>query len=638
MSTTVPNAQCAAQSVGDFSSMVNMLLQTLLTAQCAISPPELWPPDYAESALKHGLEEYDFVVIGAGSAGSVVASRLSENPNWKVLVLEAGGDPPQESEVPAMMYSAQHTNATWNYFTEYSDKSCWAYNERRCYWPRGKMIGGTGGINVMIYVRGNRKDYDRWAHDGNRGWGWDDVLPYFERSVRPVGNQTHPRGYVTINTFPVNDLDVEQMIYAGAAELDIPRVLSIGDGSAMGYTNLPGTIANGRRMSTGKTYLSSVSKRPNLDVLKNAHVTKMNFDESGKNVRSVSFVLQDKYEMKVHVGKELVLSAGTIESPKLLMLSGVGPAQHLTNLHIPVIHDLPVGENLQDHVNIITFIKLNELRAKPWTTQQSFDATYNYLIHQRGPLASQGTGSLAGYVNTLKNGPYPDVSFHHFIFRRGDFGGLQSFLNGLTFTEHFKSQLNKVLETADILGMMNVLSYPKSKGTIRLRSADYRAPPLLTPNYFSEPEDIATLIRAMRYQAQLLNTTAYKEMTATLLRPSIDECDAHKFQSDEYWRCYIKYFSTTTYHLTGTVKMTPETDETGCVDPRLLLDGCGNVRVADASIMPLIPSANTNAATIMIAEKAADFIKEDWQHDEDDDFSSEEVEGGGEGGAWYFGS
>ncbi|XP_036339661.1 glucose dehydrogenase [FAD, quinone]-like [Rhagoletis pomonella] len=622
MPSPLLGTQCAAQSVGTVNTMVSSLLQTLLAAQCAISPPELWPADNAEPALKNGLETYDFVVVGAGSAGSVVASRLSENPNWKVLVLEAGGDPPQESEIPGLLYAMEHTNATWNYLTEFSDKACWAFKDRRCYSPRGKMIGGSGAINVMLYVRGHRKDYDSWAHEGNKGWGWDDVLPYFERSVHPVGNDTHPNSYVILNEFPVNDADIENMIYEGIAELGISRVSQFTEGSETGYANIPGTYQNGRRMSTGKTHLAAVAQRPNLHVIKNAVVTKLNFDESGRQVRSVSFVLQDKYELNVGIEKELVLSAGTIESPKLLMLSGVGPAEHLIEFDIPIMHDLPVGDNFQDHVQVVTFFKLNEHEAKSFQIADALDSIYNYLIHQNGPLASQGTASLTGFVNTLRDSPYPDVAFHHFAFRRGDFAALQIFLDGLNFNDNFKAQIRQALDTSDILGMFNVLSNPKSKGNIRLRSADYKDPPKLTHNYFSELEDLETLLRAMRFQEQLLNTAAYKAMKAALLLPTIDECDIYELQSDDYWRCYIKYFSSTTYHLTGTVKMAPEEDQTHCVNPRLQLGGCSNVRVADASIMPKVPSANTNAATIMIAEKAVDFIRDDWQdedwEDEDD--------------------
>ncbi|XP_067634957.1 glucose dehydrogenase [FAD, quinone]-like [Eurosta solidaginis] len=616
MSSHLLPAECAGHSVGTFNTLVNTLLQALLTAQCAISAPELWPLDYAEEALKHGLDMYDFVIVGAGSAGSVIASRLSENPNWKVLVLEAGGDPPTESEVPALFYALEHTNGTWNYWTEHSDKACLAWTKSRCYWPRGKMLGGSGAVNAMLYVRGHRGDYDGWAQAGNTGWGWDDVLPYFERSVQPSGSKEQPQGYVTLNDFPVHDEDIEQMIFQGAAELGLARVREFAEGSEIGYANLPGTFQNGKRSTTAKSYLSTVSKRANLHIIKNARVTKLNFDEIGRNVRSVSFTLQSKHEMNVNIGKELVLSAGAIETPKLLMLSGVGPAQHLNQLKIPLINDLHIGDNMQDHVYVMTFMKLNEHKARAWTTLDSLDSIYNYLIHEKGPLSSHNTVSLTGFINTLKKSAYPDIEYHHFIIRRGDFAGLNIFLTGLSINEQFRAQLLKALETSDILGVYNILLNPKSIGNIRLRSSEFIEPPIIRHNYLTEPEDEATLLRAIRFQERVLNTLAYESMNANFLLPTIDECDVYELRSDEYWSCYIKYFSTTLYHPVGTVKMAPEMDETSCVNPRLRLNDCNNVRVVDASIMPKIPSANTNAATIMIAEKAADFIREDWLNEE----------------------
>ncbi|KAM7347183.1 glucose dehydrogenase [FAD, quinone]-like [Cochliomyia hominivorax] len=606
-------AQCPIQQVGIMNSLVTLLIQSIYTAQCNITSENYWPPDYADSALRNGLETFDFVVIGAGSAGSVVASRLSENPNWNVLVLEAGGDPPLESETPSFFFGIQHTNYSYAYYTEPNECSCKAFENNRCHWPRGKFIGGTGGINGMLYVRGNRFDYDRWLKEGSIGWGFEDVWPYFQKSVTPVGTKTHPQGYVTLNEFPHFDEDIFSMIFQGSSELGIPRVEEFGEGSYIGYSHVKGTIENGLRISTGKGHLGRVSQRPNLKVIKNAQVTKLEFDKSGKMVKSIEFILRQEHKLKVEVKREAIVSAGTIDSPKLLMLSGVGPEYKLKPLNIPVIKNLPIGENLQDHVLIQLYLRLP---ANPPDQKQLLDAIYQYLIHKTGPLTSHGTASLTGFINTdpTSNSPYPDIEMHHFIQRRGDFLALDLFLNGFKTKPEFKSFLRENIANYDILAMFVVLAHPKSLGDLTLKSTSPQDPPIINANYLTHPEDAEVLLQAMKYIMNLVQTQAFREKQVEILQIPIKECDRFEFKSDEYWRCYFTYFSSSCYHHVGTVKMGDEHDKRSCVDPRLKVKGVQNLRVIDASIMPHVPSGNTNGPTIMIAEKAADLVKEDWRH------------------------
>ncbi|XP_037954410.1 glucose dehydrogenase [FAD, quinone]-like [Teleopsis dalmanni] len=613
MLDTLSNAQCPGRSVGVFDSFAFRLIQAVLAAQCALSPQEFWPPDYGDQAILHGLDEYDFVVIGAGSGGSVVPSRLTENPNWKVLVLEEGGDPPQESEAPPFMFTMAQTNYSNNYYAEPSEVACWALKNRQCYMLTGKMIGGTGSMNGMIYIRGNSHDYDGWLEDGNDGWGWEDVLPYFEKSVRPVGNDTHPQGYVALNHYASFDEDIKRIIRRAADELKIPIVREFIENSEVGYTDVYGTVLNGHRMGSGKGHLGKVSKRPNLHVMKNAKVTKLNFEKNGKRVKSISVLLRGKYWFTVRAKKEYVLSAGTINSGYILLLSGVGPKLDLQELKIPVIHDLPVGKNLQDHVGVPLFYAIQKGTAMPITEQQKLDNIYNYLFHSNGPLSSLGLTATTGFIDTKNRGTTtPTIEMHQLFFRCQDHDGLRIFLEGMSYNDEVSRNLHNVIKTAHVMVVLTSIAHPKSVGQLKLRSRNFQDHPIIIANILKNDDDIETFVESRIHHDRMERTNAFVENEVNLLHIPIKECDRYEFKTERYWRCYTKYFSTALYHLVGTVKMGGKNDKTACVNTRLQLLGVDNLRLADASIMPKIPTANTNAPTIMIAERAADFIKQRW--------------------------
>lgn len=477
-----------------------------------------------------------------------------------------------------------------------------------CYWPRGKLIGGSGSINAMLYVKGNRRDYDTWKDQGNKGWGWDDVLPYFEKSLRNESGAG-----LTLNKFENFD-SMTEIIIEAAKELG-NEILNddFAENQDIGYCEIYGNHKNGRRASTAKSYLAAAKDRPNLHVIKNAIAKKINLSSDGNTIESVTFVYNGEHEMTVKAKKEVVLSAGAIDTPKLLLLSGFGPKQHLNNLGIPVVRDLRVGDNLQDHVMIPMFYKIQEGTSKVLSEKDNLDNIYNYLIHQKGPLSTHGLVGLVGFVNSneTSDSPYPDIEYHHIPLLRQS-PSFEIVMNAFGYKSSIVNSFRPAHERSNLFLTFVVLLNPKSSGSIRLKSSNYQDHPKIFANYLEDPEDVETLLRGVKYQLKFDETNAFKKEGGQFLAPSLPECDKFEFKSDDYLLCYMKYMSTTVYHPVGTAKMGPISDKTAVVDDRLCLKSVKGLRVVDASIMPKMISANTNAPTIMIAEKAADLIKEDW--------------------------
>lgn len=507
----------------------------------------------------------------------------------------------------------------WKYQTAPPLESpyCLAMNGDQCNWPRGKVLGGSSVLNAMIYVRGNKNDYDNWEQMGNPGWDWDNVLPYFLKSEdnrNPYLAKTPYHGtggYLTVQEPPWHSPLAVSFLQAGQ-ELGYEN-RDINGAKQTGFMISQGTIRRASRCSTAKAFLRPVRLRTNLHIAMFSHVTKVLIDPNSKRAYGVKLFRNNRY-YKIRARNEVILSAGAINTPQLLMLSGVGPAEHLQELNIPVLSNLKVGNNLQDHVGLggLTFIINAPITFKK-SRYQTVSVGLEYIMHERGPLTTQGVEGLA-FVNTKyanSSIDWPDMQFHFAPSSINSDGENIKKITGLRDRDY--NTVYKPLKDAETWTILPLLLRPKSTGWVRLQSKNPFHQPVINPNYFTHPEDIAILVEGIRIAHAVSNTSAFQRFGSRPHTIPFPGCRKFLYDSDDYWECCIRHFTFTIYHPTSTCKMGPETDPDAVVDSRLKVYGIERLRVIDASIMPKIVSGNTNAPTIMIGEKGADLIKEEWK-------------------------
>ena len=503
------------------------------------------------------MTQYDYVVIGAGSAGCVVANRLTEDGETTVLLLEAGNPATKpEIQIPLSWTSLLGTEVDWAYFTEPEPY----LNGRKIFHPRGKVVGGSSSINAMIYIRGNRHDFDRWQELGNPGWSYEDVLPYFKKSENQQrgANEFHCVDGLLSVTDPLAPAVTSQRFIEAAEQLGYGRNPDFNGAQQEGAGLYQLTIKDGKRHSAAAAFLVPILARRNLTVQTAALVTRLLFE--GTCTVGVEYLHEGTLH-QVHVNQEVILSAGVFDSPKLLMLSGIGKAEYLRSLNIPVVVDLPgVGQNLQDHIIVsVGYRALQDVQPAP-TSALSEAGLF---------LCTEGGGERV-----------PD---------------LQLFSGPVLWTPPGYPN--------DGSGFFNTvcLDHTQNRGSVTLRSTAPKDSPCIRMNYLQSESDVHKLVLGLRISRELFNSDQFDQFRGEEVAPGAD------VTSDEALQAYVREVVNTDWHPVGTCKM--GTDPMAVVDSQLRVHGVDGLRVVDASIMPTITTGNTNAATIMIGEKAADLIK-----------------------------
>ncbi|RZF37891.1 hypothetical protein LSTR_LSTR009991 [Laodelphax striatellus] len=553
---------------------------------------------------------YDYIVVGAGTAGSLVAARLAEDADISVLVLEAGGSPSPLFDIPLAAPMLQMTPYDWQYKTEPQRSACFGLNDKVSPWPRGKILGGSGRLNYMVYLRGHRNDYGTWPSDENEDWSYNEVLRYFKKSEKQHGRFKNSANHGNAGVMPVSDLRIRsefaEAVVSAGEELGYKRV-DLNSGNATGFMEVQTMTFNGSRFSTDRLLLD----KKNIRVLTNAHVMRVLL-KKGYEAKGVEYWRGGRSHI-VKAKKGVILSAGTVATPQILMLSGIGPKKHIQSHKIKSVNNLPVGDNLLDHVTTgLDIITLNSSSPIWHTTMTNPMYALQYFLNSEGPFTSPGCESAALIKTSLaKASDPPDIQIMSFPAGLSTDAGVvlrrAMGFNQVLWKKYFSNLVGR-----SVGSLLVALLHPKSKGTIRLRSSNPFDPPVINPNYLKHPDDLLTLSKGMEFIEKLIKTKAMKKVNGKLNNQPLPGCESFQFATISYWACYVRHMTLTAYHPVGTSKMGLKNDPTTVVDTTLRVRNTNRLFVVDASVMPTMTSGNINSVVLMIAEKAADIIKRIW--------------------------
>ncbi|XP_012288644.1 glucose dehydrogenase [FAD, quinone] isoform X2 [Orussus abietinus] len=522
------------------------------------------------------LPKYDYIVVGAGSAGAVLATRLNEM-GFRILLLEAGGTSPYFTDIPVLAPFLQRSVYDWQHATVPQKHACKGLINNQSLWSMGKVIGGSSKLNYMLYVEGHPLDYEDWFPD------------YKDFTAEKMNLQD------------VNDIqwytELSDAVLKGITELN-KYICNINKNVATGFMKAQVTIKNGERQGTDKILRNT--NRPGLTIFSHSHVNKVIF--KSKKAVGIEYTKFGK-RMQAYADQGVILSAGAIGSPKLLMLSGIGPKEHLESLNIKVINDLPVGQNLMDHiVTGLDLVTLNTTLSLSLPNLLNPMSAIHYYLFRQGPWTSAGVEVLGTLYSQKNKSTAPDLQF--MVMPLGisqDNGIFLKRIMGITdrvYEEYFAPLSHKTAVT-----ILPVLLHPKSKGEIKLRSNNPFDQPIINPKYLSNNDDVYTLINGIQFIKQLINTNAMQALGASLYKKHFPGCEDKTFDSMAYWNCYIRHLTLSSYHPAGTCRINT------VVDKSFKVLGTRNLFVVDASVFPKLPSGNINAAVMMIAEKASSLFK-----------------------------